>query len=107
MSGKIYLLSEKKNRYKANLHCHSTVSDGCYTPEQLKRIYKERGYAILAITDHEVLVPHNELSDDDFLLLPGYELQTFGDKHLPKLMRRGKPHESVPTRSKQQKIAVF
>lgn len=88
MKNRIYLLNEKKNRYKANLHCHSTISDGIYTPEQLKEIYKERGYKILAITDHEVLVPHCELNDDNFLLMPGYELQTFGDKELPKLMRR-------------------
>lgn len=107
MSGKIYLLSEKKNRYKANLHCHSTVSDGCYTPEQLKRIYKERGYAILAITDHEVLVPHNELSDDDFLLLPGYELQTFGDKHLPKLMRRVNHMNLYPRDPNNKKLPFF
>lgn len=107
MSGKIYLLSEKKNRYKANLHCHSTVSDGCYTPEQLKRIYKERGYAILAITDHEVLVPHNELNDTDFLTLPGYELQTFGDKHLPKLMRRVNHMNLYPRDPNNKKLPFF
>lgn len=64
--------------YKANLHCHSTVSDGAKTPEQLKEDYKAHGYSILAITDHEVFIPHNELSDKDFLMLNGYEIEACG-----------------------------
>ena len=31
-----YLLPENGNFYKANLHCHSTVSDGTLTPEEMK-----------------------------------------------------------------------
>lgn len=85
---KIFLLDEAKNRYKANLHCHSTVSDGEMTPEELKRLYMAQGYSIVAYTDHEILVPHPELCDETFLAMPGYELQTFGDPELPKLMRR-------------------
>lgn len=85
---RVYLLDETKRYYKANLHCHSTVSDGKMTPEELKELYKGQGYSILAYTDHEVLVLHNELTDPDFLAMPGYELQTFGDMHLPKVMRR-------------------
>ena len=85
---KKYLLPKTKNSYKANLHCHSTISDGAMTPEELKKKYKENGYSILAYTDHEVLVLHKELSDEDFLALPGYEIQTYGDMELPKLLRR-------------------
>ena len=33
---KKYLLQENGNFYKANLHCHSIVSDGAFTPEELK-----------------------------------------------------------------------
>ena len=29
--------------YKANLHCHTTVSDGHYSPEDVKEYYKEHG----------------------------------------------------------------
>ena len=39
-----YLISEKGSFYKANLHCHTTVSDGCLTPEEVKAAYKEKGY---------------------------------------------------------------
>lgn len=69
----IYLISKDKKQYKANLHCHSTFSDGKKTPEELKEMYKSHGYSILAITDHETPKSHSELSDDDFLMLTGYE----------------------------------
>ena len=70
---RIYIIPEGGQFYKANLHCHSTVSDGELTPEQLKEIYKARGYSVLAITDHNHFVTHNELTDDDFLMLNGVE----------------------------------
>lgn len=60
--------------YRANLHCHSTVSDGRKTVEELKRDYMKNGYSIIAFTDHEVFVPHNDLSDEHFLALNAYEL---------------------------------
>lgn len=67
------LLDEKQNKYKANLHCHSTVSDGKCSPEELKKIYTEKGYSIIAYTDHNVMIAHDELNDDNFLALHGYE----------------------------------
>jgi len=68
-----YLLPEKGTFYKANLHSHSVFSDGKKTPEEMKAAYKARGYSILAITDHEYMVTHNDLTEDDFLMLNGYE----------------------------------
>lgn len=69
---KKYLLS-LGTYYKANLHAHSTVSDGQLTPAQLKEEYKKHGYSILAVTDHELVVDHSDLSDKDFLMLTGFE----------------------------------
>lgn len=69
-----YLLPEKGNLYKANLHSHSTVSDGTLTPEEMKKAYMEKGYSIIAYTDHEVLFTHNGLSDENFLALNGSEI---------------------------------
>jgi hypothetical protein len=60
--------------YKANLHCHTTVSDGQYSPEDVKKYYMEHGYSIIAFTDHEVLIDHSDLTDDNFLALNGYEI---------------------------------
>ena len=62
-----------KRQFKANLHSHSNLSDGTFSPEELKRIYKEKGYSVLAITDHERPTEHQELSDSDFIMLTGYE----------------------------------
>lgn len=65
------LISPKQ--YKANLHCHSVFSDGRLTPEKLKAAYKEHGYSVLAITDHERPRDHSDLTDDGFVAVTGYE----------------------------------
>ena len=70
---KKYLISPNKKQYKANLHCHSILSDGKKTPEELKEMYKAHGYSVLAITDHERPFEHQKLSDEDFIMLTGYE----------------------------------
>lgn len=69
-----HLLPDVPRYFKTNLHTHSTISDGNFTPEEVKEIYKSRGYQILALTDHEKLIPHPELNDSDFLTLDSYEL---------------------------------
>lgn len=68
------LLTSDKQYYKANLHSHSTVSDGKYTPEEMKKNYMEHGYSIIAYTDHNILIGHNDLTDDNFLALNGFEV---------------------------------
>lgn len=70
---KKYLLPKEGIFYKANLHCHSTFSDGQWTPEEIKERYKAKGYSIIAYTDHDIMVPHSELADEDFLPLTGIE----------------------------------
>ena len=69
-----YLLPKEGTFYKANLHCHSSVSDGSLSPAELKAAYQSKGYSILAITDHEWMVPHPELNGPDFLALTAYEM---------------------------------
>ena len=68
-----HLISAEGRFYKANLHSHSTVSDGEKSPQELKEMYLAHGYSILAYTDHNRFVIHNELSDDGFLALNGVE----------------------------------
>ncbi len=59
------------NAYYANFHTHTTYSDGEYTPHDAIDAYKELGYHILALTDHDndfyearpaILYPWTELS---------------------------------------------
>lgn len=77
---KRYLLPETGAFYKANLHCHSTVSDGKLSPAEIKKIYMEHGYSVVAYTDHDVLIPHPELRDEHFLPLNGIELEVNEEK---------------------------
>lgn len=70
-----YLLPENGNFYKANLHCHSNLSDGHLTPAELKKIYMEKGYSIIAYTDHDIMIPHPELADENFLPLNAFEME--------------------------------
>ena len=39
--------------YKADLHTHSTASDGLHTPAELARLVKARGAELWALTDHD------------------------------------------------------
>ena len=43
-----------KRRYKINLHCHSTRSDGRISYEEVLAAYARAGYDMLAVTDHWV-----------------------------------------------------
>ena len=80
---KIELIPEKGRFYKANLHCHTTISDGKQTPEEVKEYYKSLGYSIVCYTDHEVLIPHEDLCDEEFLALHGYEVAIKKDIYNP------------------------
>lgn len=71
------LLNQEKRFLKANLHSHTTNSDGNLSPEQAKNLYVENGYNVLAITDHNVLNSFEELNDENFLTLCGYEFDVF------------------------------
>lgn len=79
---KKHLLPQRKNSYKANMHCHSTWSDGELSPEELKEHYKRNGYSVLAITDHEGLFSHNYLDDEEFITIPGVEYE-FNEENGP------------------------
>ncbi len=45
----------------ANMHLHSTHSDGVYSPTELVTIAKNEGYRALAITDHDTASAYEEL----------------------------------------------
>lgn len=66
-------ISKDQTQYRANLHSHSTCSDGKLSPAEMAEAYRRNGYSILAITDHESPKCHKELCREDFLLITGYE----------------------------------
>ena len=50
------LLPESGRFYKVNPHCHTNISDGQNTPEEVKKVYKALGYSAVCFMDHEVLI---------------------------------------------------
>lgn len=68
-----YFLPRDGVFYKANLHGHSTLSDGTLTPEQLRDLYRSHGYQIFAYTDHRDYHDHRDLTEPDFLPIVSFE----------------------------------
>lgn len=83
---KKFLLPLDSNVYKANLHCHTKEYDsgtGFTTPQQIKELYKSNGYNIVAFTNNQ-LTYHDDLNDEGFLALPGFEAKMH-DYKTPKI----------------------
>lgn len=49
------------NQYKANLHTHTTYSDGIKSPHERIDEYYKNGYSILSLTDHDDYHPRGPL----------------------------------------------
>jgi len=67
--------------FKADLHCHTTFSDGSLTPRELLLKAKESGLNGLSITDHDTIGAYSiatPLSQEiDLSLIPGVEFSAF------------------------------
>lgn len=66
--------------FKANLHTHTTNSDGKFTPEEILRLYSEAGYDVLAFTDHRVSNPVSTYDGKGMALLSGMEVHPVGPR---------------------------
>ena len=67
------LLPQGVQWFRANMHSHSTLSDGYWPIERIRTEYKARGYSIVAFSDHNVLADHSYLTEEDFLPLTSVE----------------------------------
>lgn len=62
---------------RADLHTHSTASDGKLSPLELLQRARAAGVDMLAITDHDSVAAYAELpAVDDLRLVPGVEFST-------------------------------
>lgn len=61
------------NWYKANLHTHTTASDGSRPAAERAEQYRRAGYDILAITDHRTTSDVAGWSDEEMLVVGGME----------------------------------
>lgn len=61
-----------------DLHCHTNMSDGALTPNQLLDLASERGVDMLSITDHDTLdaYAHTSSVPPGMRLIPGIELSS-------------------------------
>jgi len=59
--------------FKGNLHCHTTISDGALSPEEVAQLYQGFGYDLLAITDHRHFSGAS-CFENGMLLLSGIEV---------------------------------
>ena len=80
MTAQIDFLGEKLNAYKANLHMHSTTSDGTYSLSELVGFYGNEGYDILTATDHHIANSVSEIDCGDLLLMSGMEFHPIGPR---------------------------
>ncbi len=68
------------NALKANLHTHSTLSDGQFTPAEVIARYRNRGYDVLAFTDHRTANPVSQYDGEGMVLLSGIEQHPAGPR---------------------------
>ena len=64
---------------KADLHLHTTESDGTWTPSQIGVEAMKRGISVIAITDHDTTAGIEEAirnAPKDLTVIPGIELST-------------------------------
>lgn len=75
---------EQRLALKANLHSHTTKSDGRFDPQELIRLYAERDYDVLALTDHRQILDPSPYDPHGMVMIQGGELNP---NNPPGLMR--------------------
>ncbi|MEQ8198879.1 MAG: PHP domain-containing protein, partial [Clostridiaceae bacterium] len=69
----------------ADLHIHSTSSDGKLTPEEIVKLAIEREIQYISITDHDTLSSQyiTNVNYENISIIPGVELSTdFNDMEM-------------------------
>ena len=65
---------------KADLHCHSTYSDGVFSPSELVHLAKQKQFDVVAITDHDTIAGYTELKEaaqkEGLMYLTGIEISS-------------------------------
>lgn len=86
-------------KLKTDLHVHTRVSDGAYTPREVVKMARERSITILSITDHDTVAGLEEAKEaaEEYgvELVPGIELSTLaGESEIHILGYHLDPHNA-------------
>ena len=65
---------EQRLELRANLHTHSTLSDGRLAPEEVIEAYASAGYDVLAMTDHHQVNDVTQWDNHGMIVIQGAEL---------------------------------
>ena len=81
-----------------DLHVHSTMSDGTYTPSQLIKLAKDKGLKAIALTDHDTIYGNKESYEAakkyDMEFIHGMELSLNYNNHQIHVVALGFDEES-------------
>ena len=74
------------NKITADLHLHSTASDGLLTPDDLVAEVKKAGVNVMALTDHDTLagleLAGKAAAENNIFFIPGIEINTGGEDEI-------------------------
>lgn len=76
---KCYILYKTKEVLKmkyADLHIHSSESDGSLKPKEIIAMAKKQNIKCISITDHDSISSQDNLEDRDILVIPGVEFSS-------------------------------
>lgn len=64
---------------KADLHIHSTISDGSLSRKQIVSLAKQKGLDCIAFSDHDCTYGHNNVSElsNDIRIIPAIEISAY------------------------------
>jgi len=68
--------------WKANLHTHSTTSDGSFTPSQVAELYENAGYDLIFLSDHQCTNDVTAFADRKIRVYSGIELHPLGPRDI-------------------------
>ncbi|HOK09462.1 MAG TPA: CehA/McbA family metallohydrolase [Candidatus Hydrogenedens sp.] len=83
---------------KGNLHTHTSISDGIYSPQETADKYASMGYQFLMFSDHDILTDITEVKVDGMVIIAGNEI-TIDGPHILHINARNKI-EPYPDRQK-------
>jgi hypothetical protein len=70
-------LAELARPRRADLHIHTTESDGEYTAPHVVTLARQMGLVAIAITDHDTITnPEGTMGGDDIEVIPGVEISS-------------------------------